>query len=162
MIIMPFNGIGQSSMSNHLQAQLECLGLQCGDVVLVHSSFKSFGIPNPEEIVRALLDVIGPGGTLLMPALSYRQEPAHTHDTRRTPSCVGFLTEYFRKRTGTIRSLHPTHSVCGAGSRAQELLADHGRDDTPCGAHSPFNILTETGGKILLIGCGLRPNTTMH
>jgi aminoglycoside 3-N-acetyltransferase len=97
-----------------------------------------------------------------MPALTFRQQPIHIHDARSTPSCVGFLTEYFRKRPGTRRSLHPTHSVCAVGSQTQAMLANHGQDTTPCGKNSPFNQLIERGGKILMIGCGLRPNTTMH
>ncbi|HLV79297.1 MAG TPA: AAC(3) family N-acetyltransferase [Chthonomonadaceae bacterium] len=149
-------------MRNLLQFQLDALGLREGDIVLVHSSFKSLGITDPEEIIGALLDALGPQGTLLMPALTYLQQPPDLHDTRTTPSCVGFLSEYFRTRPGTRRSLHPTHSVCAVGAQVQELLGEHGRDNTPCGKFSPFNRLIERGGKILMIGCGLRPNTTMH
>ena len=149
-------------MSNLLQSQLKVLGLQAGNIVLVHSSFKSLGISDPEEIIGALLDVLGPPGTLLMPALTYMQQPPNLHDTRSAPSCVGFLTEYFRTRPGTVRSLHPTHSVCAVGGQVQEMLGQHWRDITPCGVFSPFNRLIQRGGKILMIGCGLRPNTTMH
>lgn len=35
-------------------------------------------------------------------------------------------------------------------------------DDTPCGPHSPFSKLPEVNGKILFLGCGSRPNTSMH
>ncbi len=129
---------------------------------MVHSSFKSLGMRDPEEIIAALLSALGEQGTLLMPALTYRQEPPHIHDALRTPSCVGYLSEYFRTREGTLRSLHPTHSVCAVGSQAEAVLADHWRDTTPCGANSPFNRIMELGGKILMIGCGLRPSTTMH
>ncbi|HZP84436.1 MAG TPA: AAC(3) family N-acetyltransferase [Chthonomonadaceae bacterium] len=149
-------------MKSLLSSQLQALGIQAGDIVLAHSSFKSLGIRDPEEILGALLDTLGPKGTLLMPALTYQQQPRHIHDARYTPSCVGFLTEYFRQRPGTRRSLHPTHSVCAVGSQAQAMLENHGQDTTPCGKNSPFNQLIERGGKILMIGCGLRPNTTMH
>src|SRR5437868_14678503 len=90
-------------MTRHLRSKLEELGLKPGDIVLVHSSFKSLGVTDPEEIIGALLDVLGPEGTLLMPALTYLQDPPHIHDTRQTPSCVGYLTEYFRARPGTRR-----------------------------------------------------------
>jgi aminoglycoside 3-N-acetyltransferase len=129
---------------------------------MVHSSFKSLGITDAETIIQALLDVIGERGTLLLPALSYLQQPPLVHDTRTTPTCVGYLTEYFRTRPGVSRSLHPTHSVCAIGASVHELLDDHGDDITPCGEHSPFHKLLHRGGKILMLGCGLRPNTTMH
>jgi aminoglycoside 3-N-acetyltransferase len=149
-------------MSNLLNSQLMALGLREGDILLVHASFKSLGVGDPEEIIDTLLAVLGPQGTLLMPALSYRQVPPHIHDTRSTPSCVGFLTEYFRTRAGTRRSFHPTHSVCAIGAQSRAMLDAHVHDTTPCGRNSPFNRLIENAGKILMIGCGLRPNTTMH
>lgn len=150
------------TVRERLRYDLESIGLRPGDIVLVHSSFKALGIDDPEQIIGALRDALGPTGTLLMPALTYLQEPPLLHDARHTPTCVGFLTEYFRTRHGTLRSLHPTHSVCGVGAQAEAMLRDHVQDRTPCGPCSPFNRLIERGGKILMLGCGLRPNTTMH
>lgn len=144
-----------------LAADLRALGLRPGTTVMVHSAFRSLGVGDPEVVIGALLDLLGPAGTLLMPALSYLQQPPAVHDTRVTPSCVGFLPEYFRTRPGTRRSLHPTHSVCGVGARAEELLASHALDKTPCGPRSPFSAILREG-TILMLGCGLRPNTAMH
>jgi aminoglycoside 3-N-acetyltransferase len=142
--------------------QLQHIGLKRDDVVMVHSSFKSLGIQDPELIIGALLETLGEHGTLLMPSLSYLQDPPARHDTNLTPSCVGFLVEYFRCRAGTLRSVHPTHSVCGMGDQVHEWLGDHIEDNTPCGPHSPFSKLLHRRGKILMIGCGLKPNTIMH
>ena len=99
-----------------------------------------------------------------MPALSYEHvnESSPVFDAVVTPSNVGAIPEHFRIRSGTLRSLHPTHSVCGIGTRASELLADHQLDTTPVGAHSPFRKLRDIGGQLLMLGCGLGPNTSMH
>jgi len=145
-----------------LAHDLRAIGLRPRDIVLVHSSYRSLGIDHPETLIQALIQVIDDTGTLLLPALSYLQTPPTIHNTLTTPSCVGFLAEHFRTRPGTRRSLHPTHSVCGIGARVGELLGNHGDDTTPCGPHSPFHKLSHCGGKILMLGCGLRPNTTMH
>ncbi len=145
---------------------LAALGVQEGDVLLVHSSLSSMGhVPGgPETVVQGLLEALGNGGTLLMPALSYDhvtpKQPVF--DVRRTPSNVGAIPEYFRRRAGTRRSLHPTHSVCAVGAWAAPLLRDHGLDRTPCGPHSPFHRLRQCEGKILMLGCSLYPNTSMH
>lgn len=147
---------------NLLCQQLLHLGLNAGDAVMVHSSFRSLGLKDPELIIQALCQVIGSAGTLLMPALSYLQVPPLVHNTRQTPTCVGFLSEYFRQRPGTRRSVHPTHSVCAIGMKVDFFLADHIQDQTPCGRNSPFNKLFHHHGKILMLGCGLKPNTTMH
>ena len=145
---------------------LKALGLREGGVLLVHASLRSLGkVPGgAETVVRGLLRALGEDGTLLMPALSY----AYIHvdnpvfDVLNTSSCVGALPEYFRTRPGTIRSVHPTHSVSGVGAKAESLLKEHYLDTTPCGEHSPFRRLREVKGQILFLGCGLRPNTSMH
>jgi len=142
------------------------LGVRPGGVLLVHASLRSFGPLDggAETVVLSLLDVLGLQGTLLMPALSYAtvgpQSPIF--NVIATPSSVGALAEYFRARPGTIRSVHPTHSVSGAGPQAEDLLDQHIRSTTPCGPYSPFARLPEVDGQILFIGCGLRPNTSMH
>lgn len=147
---------------SELVEQIRNTGLKSGDTVVVHSSFKALGILDPEEFIVALLAALGDEGTLLMPSLSYEQEPPNRHSTNITPSYVGFLSEYFRRRAGTVRSLHPTHSVCGIGYQVHELLDTHRDDQTPCGPNSPFNKLFYRRGKILMVGCGLKPNTSMH
>jgi aminoglycoside 3-N-acetyltransferase len=152
----------QNGLERQLAAQLGDLGVETGCLLMVHSSFRSLGVEDPEAAVQALLQAVGEEGTLLMPALTYMQKPAHVHDTRTTPSCVGYLTEYFRTRPGTLRSLHPTHSVCAVGPAAEALLEMHILDKTPCGLNSPFNQLLHQKGKILMLGCGLMPNTSMH
>ena len=149
-----------------LVSDLLRLGVATGDLLLVHSSLRSLGhVPGgAETVIRALLQAVGDTGTLLMPALSYEFVTARQplFDARRTASCVGTIPETFRKLPGTLRSVHPTHSVCGAGARAAELLSRHHLDHTPVGPNSPFSLLPKVGGKILMLGCGLRPNTSMH
>ena len=141
-------------------------GVRRGGVLLVHSSLSSMGfVPGgPETVIRGLLDALGAQGTLLMPALSYEHVDAArpVFDVLKTPSNVGAIPEAFRVRPGTLRSVNPTHSVCGAGAQAALLLKDHQLDETPVGPHSPFRLLRDCGGQILFLGCGLRPNTSMH
>lgn len=154
------------STRTRLAQELRAAGVRPGGVCLVHSSLSALGtVPGgAETVVQGLLEALGSEGTLLMPALSYR----HVHagqprfEVLATPSNVGAIPEHFRQRPGTRRSLHPTHSVCGVGRLAAELLAGHGQDRTPCGPRSPFRLLPQVGGQILMLGCGLKPNTSMH
>lgn len=150
--------------SNKIAADLAHLGVMAGQTILVHSSFRSLGVVpgGMETVVGGLLAAIGAQGTLLMPALSWSLRPPEIWNYHSTPTNVGALPEFFRKRQGTMRSVHPTHSVCGIGPRASALLKGHALDCTPCGPHSPFWKLAETDGKIIMLGCGLRPNTSMH
>ncbi len=151
-------------LASRIVEDLARLGVGEGSLIMVHSSLKAFGIDglSPDAVIRALRDAVGESGTLLMPALSYSQSPPDVHDTVQTPSNVGVIPETFRTQPGTVRSIHPTHSVCGVGPLAAGLLADHAADSTPCGPNSPFRRILELDAKIVMLGCGLRPNTTMH
>src|SRR3954452_6956496 len=105
-------------MHHEIVAVLKSLGVREGMMLLVHSSLKSLGpIPGgPETGIQSLLDALGDRGTLLLPALSYaavKQVPRF--DVRTTPSCVGAISEHFRMCPGSLRSLHPTHSICATG-----------------------------------------------
>jgi aminoglycoside 3-N-acetyltransferase len=146
--------------------ELAALGLPRGACVLVHSSLSAMGqVPGgPETVISGIQRALGPRGTLLIPALSFKcvNQKNPFFSVTDTPSCVGAIPEYFRTRPGTQRSVHPTHSVCAAGPAAPELLEQHHRDDTPCGMHSPYRALRDRGGVILFLGCGMRPNTSMH
>jgi aminoglycoside 3-N-acetyltransferase len=147
-------------------ADLLALGVRPGGVLMVHPALRPFGfVPGgAETIIQGLLTVLGAGGTLLMPALSYGtvipQNPAF--DVRHTPVCVGAIAEAFRCRPGTSRSLHPTHSVCAVGALADEFLLPHALDATPCGEHSPFHRLPQFDGQILMLACSLVYNTSFH
>ena len=155
-----------SGSVERLAGELWELGVRANGVLLVHASLRALGLVDggAETVIRSLLRVLGQGGTLLLPALSYETVDAANpvFDVRQTPSCVGALPEYFRRRPGTLRSLHPTHSVCAVGAQARDLLTGHEQDTTPCGKHSPFYRLPQQRGQILFLGCGLRPNTSMH
>ena len=144
----------------------EALGLRQGDTVLMHSSFKSLG---PIEggintLISALLDVLTDRGTLIVPTLSYAYVPEENpvFDVRKTRSCIGAVPEYFRQLPGVYRSLSPTHSAAALGRLAREVTQGQLEDETPVGPHSPFRRLAEAGGKLLFLGCGLEPNTSIH
>lgn len=142
------------------------LGVINGDIMLVHSSLSSLGMVDggAKTVLDALECAVGESGTLLMPALSYDSVNSENpiFSASETPVCTGAISEYFRTRKGTLRSLHPTHSVCAGGRLAGEMVSGHKSDNTPVGAHSPFSMLARLHGKILMLGCGLCPNTSMH
>lgn len=109
---------------------LRRLGLQEGDTVLVHSSLSKIGYVEggADTVIDALLEVIGNQGTLLMPTLTVggrmvsQLREGRLFDYRNTPTGLGIINEAFRKRAGVLRSIHPTHSVCGIGPNAEFLL----------------------------------------
>ncbi|MGO9115864.1 MAG: AAC(3) family N-acetyltransferase [Thermoguttaceae bacterium] len=146
--------------------ELRALGVPEGGTLLVHSSLSSLGyVPGgAETIIRVLLDAIGAKGTLVLPTHTWRQmnTGCRTFDARNTPSCVGALTEVFRRMPRVVRSLHPTHSVGALGARAIELTRGHESAPTPCGTDTPYARILDGDGQVLLLGVGLGSNTAFH
>jgi aminoglycoside 3-N-acetyltransferase len=153
-----------------LRSLLKRLGVQPGDVILVHSSFDRFEAfaGTATEVIEAVKAAIAPGGTLLMPTIPFdgtaieyvAQSPIF--DVRKTPSRMGLITELFRRSPQVVRSLHPTHSVAAWGAKANEIIAGHHLANTPCGRQSPYGRLLDHDGKILLLGTGIAAMTFFH
>jgi aminoglycoside 3-N-acetyltransferase len=141
------------------------LGLGNGDLVTLHSSLKSLGHVEGggQTVIRALLETLGPQGTILMPAFSFplKSQDEPIFDVRETPSCVGLITEVFRREYATHRSIHLSHSYSAAGPLAAELTV-HRLDITPCGEDSPLGKFMRRSGKILLLGVGYNSCTAFH
>ena len=105
-----------------LAHDLRAIGLRRGDIVLVHSSYRSLGIDHPETLIQALIQAHRRPGTLLLPALSYRQTPPTVHNTLTTPSCVGFLRNISaRAPARSAASTQLTRSVRSARASANCL-----------------------------------------
>ena len=151
-----------------IEAGLRELGLEDGDIVIAHSSLKSFGYVegSADAVIDALLAVVGPRGTVCMPTLTYGnynpENPPPPFDPDEKPGIVGTIPEVFRKRREAIRSLHPTHSMACIGPRAEELVADHEYSESPCGPLSPWGKIADEDGYVLMIGCGTPPLTMSH
>ena len=152
-------------MAEDFKKQLRSLGLESGDVVLMHSSMKALKTQKtPAEFIDDVISALGPEGTLLIPALSYEyvnsEQPYFI--ANETEPCIGLIPRTFFRMPGVVRSLHPTHSVCGYGKKAVELTSLHHLDETPVGPHSPFRTILDHKGKLLFIGDTLKSCTFMH
>ncbi|MCL2721149.1 MAG: AAC(3) family N-acetyltransferase [Treponema sp.] len=147
---------------------LQALGIKSCDVIIVHSSYKSLcGKEKIEGGAQSVIDALKETvktGTLMLPTLSYESVTPKNRvfDVSKTPSCVGVLPEIMRKSEGVYRSVHPTHSIAVWGKDAKEIAETHIKDFTPVGPNSPLHELKRRKGKIVMLGCGLEPNTSMH
>jgi len=154
--------------SAEIAAALRRLGLEEGDVVLVHSSLSSLGHVEggAEAVIEALLQVVGPSGTVVVPTLtgspSDGPDNPPTFDVRATPCWTGCIPETFRRRPDAVRSLHPTHSVAAIGRKAAWLAAGHEHSPTPCGPDTPYGRLVALRGKVLLLGVDHNRSTLFH
>ena len=157
---------------------LEKLGIDPGDLLFIHSSFKSLGPVDGgvATVVRALERVVGPRGLILMPSFNLVDTLAGrlSFKIESTPSTVGWITEYFRNLPGTVRSDHYSHSVAARGFGAASFVADHRRQDglvspwdelpwgRTYGTHSPMYRAYQRGGKLLMLGVDYESSTYSH
>ncbi len=147
----------------NIMAGLRRMGLCEGQKLFVHSGTSVFGhvVRGSQTIVEAIMEVIGPTGTLMtLPdyGLAYRGDV----DLRKPPPTLsGAVPRVHRSMPGTKLSLHPSHPVAASGPHAEELTRDHHLEST-FGIGSPPDRLAKMGGYILLLGVNQRVNTTIH
>jgi aminoglycoside 3-N-acetyltransferase len=105
------------------------LGATAGEILMAHSSLSSFGWVEggAETVIEALLEAVGPTGTVVLPTLCQRdiERRFETWDIATSVSDVGRITEVFRVRPDTVRSDHPTHSVAAMGPQAEAITSGH-------------------------------------
>jgi aminoglycoside 3-N-acetyltransferase len=134
-------------------------------VLVVHSAIGGLSRQGwrAEAMIDAMLEHLR-GGTLLMPTMTWRTvTPANpVFDELATPSHTGVLTEVFRTKYATARSLHPTHSAAGVGPLAKTLLSTHHLGTTPVPASSPYGLMRDYVSYILMLGVGLETVTAIH
>ncbi len=166
----------QSITREALAEQLRDLGLQPGDAAMVHASLSQLGRVEggAATVVEAVLDAMGPGGTLLTPAFTAGlwRDALVMPDCRefcprrlcpsQHPSHEGAIPNAALARPGRLRSCHPTHSWVGNGPQAEELLRGHCESPTFCGPGNPFEPLVERDGWLLTIGVGVDRITLWH
>ncbi|MBZ9936369.1 aminoglycoside 3-N-acetyltransferase [Mesorhizobium sp. BR1-1-16] len=164
-----------------LAADCGRLGIRNGDTVMVHAAMGRVGrlLNGPDALIGALLDTVGPEGTIL----AYADWDGAYDDLLDADGCLpegwrshvppfdplrsrairqnGILPEFLRTTPGALRSGNPGASIVALGARAEELIADHPLD-YGYGEGSPFARLVEGGGKVLNVGAPLDTMTLLH
>jgi len=152
------------------------MGVKSGDALMVHSGFsRATGftrtrgfIGSPADFIDVLMEIVGPEGHLLMVSMPYMSstfdylKKGAIFDVRKTISQMGIVSESFRRRSGVLRSQHPTHPVLAIGSRAGWLVDGHERCLYPCGLETPFDKLLQLGGKVLFFDVSFFTFTFFH
>lgn len=149
-----------------LGADFAPLGLRRDMIVMVHSSLSRVGWTKggPLTVIQALLEVLGPNGTLVMPAESPQVgEPTNqsVFDPHTTPTTMGAIPEAFRTYPGTRRSNHPLVSVSANGRHAHEITAQHPLEFCE-GRGTPFEKLYDLDAWTLLLGVSFNRCTSLH
>lgn len=148
-------------------------GVGRGDLLVVHSGFEGLkpAGAKPDEIIDALLDLVGPEGTLAMSTIPFfRKEPRGADymtrdvsdlvprfDPARTPASTGEIAYLFMGRPGVVRSRHPINTMAALGPHAAAMMAGNldGELPLPCGPTSSWKYCVDHGAKVIALGVDL-------
>lgn len=139
------------------------VGLAPGDGVLVHSAIQYLGHSDdgPQTYLSALRQVIGPVGTIAVPAFNFTFAREGRYDPLNTPSeGMGVFSEYVRQQPGAQRTPHSMQSLAVLGWYAEDLVA---RDTLS--AYDPgsaFERMLELDFKLLLLGVDIWAASIIH
>ncbi|MBL8165454.1 MAG: AAC(3) family N-acetyltransferase [Anaerolineae bacterium] len=168
-----------------LAEQFAACGLSAGQTVIVHTRMSALGwvAGGAQAIILALLRVLTPSGTLMMPAFSpdtcdpanWRNPPVPEHwvpiirahmplyDPLTTPTWgVGQVAELFRRWPGVIRSACSDASFAALGPQAEYLTADHTSLERLFDDDSPIGKLYKLDGYVFMLGLDHSKNTSIH
>lgn len=148
-----------------LTGQLREMGLSPSDAVMLHSSMKAIGDVDggADTVIDAFAEYLR-DGLFMTPAHTWAQmSEAHSvFDPGTEPACVGIIPNLLLKRPGTVRSLHPTHSIAAVGHAAAEYVQGEENCTTPCTPGGCWDRLRKIHAKILLVGVTHIRNTYIH
>ena len=135
-----------------------------GEILFVHSSLNALGPVDggANTLVDALLQVLGPEGTLAMPTFTFSLDQSGNpiFDPAASPSEMGAITEALRRRPAAHRSHHLLHSVAALGPQAEALTRLHGA--SAWAGDGPFWQLYARRARILLLGVSYLRCTFFH
>jgi aminoglycoside 3-N-acetyltransferase len=142
-----------------LREALQKLGVGRGRTIWVQSSWNEFYnfAGKPSQVIDLFLDMIGPEGTLVMPAIPLKIDLDRVLLIDREPVSTGLICETFRRYPRVRRSIHLSSSVIALGPQAEFLVKDHHTTETPWDPESPYQRLTEIDALCVGLGVGRFP-----
>jgi aminoglycoside 3-N-acetyltransferase len=167
---------------SRLERDLRALGVRPGAVALVHCRMSALGtvLGGAETVVRALLDVVGPDGTLvayvgwqdgppddldaLSPAereLVLTEHPVYDPRVARARRDHGRVAEAIRTWPGAVCSGHPEAGVAVVGHDAEAIAIPHPLDEG-YGHDTPYERVVAHDGQVVLLGAPLETVTLVH
>jgi aminoglycoside 3-N-acetyltransferase len=181
----PFSRIDGDAPSYQTRASLrhdlDGLNISPGDTIMVHAAMSKVGslLNGPDALSMALLDVIGPEGTMLVYTSwdsvhddlmdddgrvlpEWRDHvPGFDAQVSRAVRMNGVIAEFVRTMPGARRSGNPGASVTAVGRLADWITADHPQD-YGYGEGSPLAKLLEVDGRVLMVGAPWDTMTLIH
>ena len=146
--LAPTQHVDFQNVINWLREQ----GLGEGALLVVHSSYSGLECTglDANQIIDALLELVGPTGTLAMPVIrKYKEEPKGidklmtdmskvtcTYNVKKTMVQSGVLPYMMLRRKDSVVSHHPLNPLVAIGPLAKPMMAHNLEGDKPS-PHGP-------------------------
>ena len=154
-------------------------GVDAGELLVVHSGYEGIkpAGASPQQVIDALLELVGPDGTLAMSTIPFfrKQPKGHAYmtadmddvvfrfDPARTPCATGQVAYLFTGHPGVVRSQHPLNTMAAVGPHAAAMMAGNLDGDEPlaCGPTSSWKYCVDHDATVVAIGIDLVHSLTM-
>lgn len=138
-----------------IQISLESLPVNKGDLLFIHSNIGFFGrLEGAKDVdsicssfFKIIKDLIGPEGTIVVPAFTYSFPKGEIFSPERTANDMGIFSEWLRCQADSHRSLDTSYSVIANG-KLSCFLTENATDNS-FGKDSFFHRFEENDGIIL-------------
>lgn len=125
---------------------------------LIYQAKKQKASFDAQAFLSALKELVGPQGTIIIPAFNYNLADRSAFDIRHTQPITGMLSVEALKDPSFRRTRNPMHSFAVWGRWQPDLLALENRSSF--GADSPFHFMQQHGCKLLGIDVDLQQSLT--
>ena len=147
-------------MKNLIEESLIKVGVEQGDIVLVHSDStvvrEITGLKWAEALnllKDCFLNVLGESGTLIVPTFNWDFCNGKPYVHEKTRSQVGMFTNNVLFDDRSLRSFHPIYSFAAIGPQKEEIFSNISKSSF--GKNSVFHKLHKLNAKIILFNFDL-------
>lgn len=167
-VIMEINNSQSKHIENIIEKTLKKIGIEKGDIILVHSNtdpvlkLKYSGRwKNPLDLLKeCFLNVLGPTGTLVAPTFNYDFCKGKFYSHEKSRSQVGIFTKYILLDNRSYRSFHPIFSFAAIGPDAKNICDNISKSSF--GKESVFHKLHKLNAKIVFFNVSFEFCTFIH
>ena len=154
-------------MQNLIEESLIKVGVEQGDIVLVHSDstvvreitgLKWAAVLN--LLKDCFLNVLGESGTLIVPTFNWDFCNGKPYVHEKTRSQVGMFTNNVLFDDLSIRSFHPIYSFVGIGPKTKDVFSNISKSSF--GDNSVFHKLHQINTKIVFFNISFEDCTFIH
>jgi len=146
-------------------AALQAAGLKRGTVVYFHSMLIGRLECGADTVIEALIETVGPEGTIVMPTFTWERLPATPNPPvlqQNTHIWTGRIPRRFLEYPGVLRDRHPLWSNAYWGRLAEEMVRINEAELFGYGEDKVAYRIYQEGGSTFMFACSFKSCSSMY